>query len=388
MMILQIVQPLYGGVDPQPHLGQNPNVSSSPFLVNGVHALPVYGATPFQEQPVTAYGGSHFQGGPYEHPSQLYVEPYHGPIPVPKVSGHVFRARGRGKGRVQQKRAVAPGQDPKLGASSFSQTQLLPSQAPAPVLPPPKAVICELCKVECNTLEIFQQHANGKKHQKKLKAFGELQNLNRRVPSVQMPTVELKTEVVPQPVRAEGSEIQQFQQEALPSQEINGEGTKVAGEKRKAGEVEPSEEPDKKMRVDGSENPRRGLKNKLKSVKSKKKKTKTSKGLVQAPKPKEVAPLVCELCNVKCESVVVFQSHLAGKKHISKAKSFLQGQATFGPAIQAVDPSASSFIGFQHANQGFSVSAQNVYTSSAQGDIMRIGETEGVTATTSLLANS
>lgn len=402
-MSLQIVPSVYGGVgmmdgtvprgDPQPHLGSNPNVSSSPFLVNGGHALPMYTATPFQDQTVTAYGGLHFQGGPYQHPSQSYAEPYHGPTHTPKVPGPVSRARGHAKGRVQQKHAVAPAQDPKLGAPSFSQTQLLPLKAPAPVLPPPKGVTCELCKVECNTLEVLQQHVNGKKHMKKLKVFEELQNLSKKVLSVQpeqAPTTELKPELVSQPDRVEGSRSQQLHQEAPPSQEINTESTKVAGEKRKAEEVEPSEESGKMMRVDGPENSRRGPKHKLKGSKGKKKKTKPSKGLVQASKPKEVTPLVCELCDVKCESVVVFQSHLAGKKHRLKAKCFLQGQETFGleqrPVIQAVDQNnagASTFVSFQLVDQGFGVAAvQNGNVNSGHGstlgDNTRSSEVEAI----------
>lgn len=388
-MILQIVQPLYGGVgfmdgnvprgDPQTHLGPNLNVSSGPFRVDGReggHSLPmtVSAAIPFQDHSATAYGGIHLQGMPCQLPSQSYGEPRHGSRP--KVSIRTYRGRGRGKGCVQRKRAVAPAQDPKLlfqgkseiqgaaslpmvqsGASSFGQT-LLPLQAPAQpasVLPSPKVVSCELCKVECNTVEVLQQHMNGKKHKKKLKIFEELQNLNKKVIGGQsdpMPTVELKSEDVSQPDRVEGSGNEQLQQEVLPSQEIK-EESEVAGEKRKVEEVEPPQESAKKMRVDRSER----FKHKLRGGKSSRKMRPSdrSKSLVQPPKPKEVTPLVCELCNAKCESLVVFQSHLAGKKHKSKAKRFMS-QEIFGPELlQTQRPAAMQGFGTYQA-----AAAQNV----------------------------
>ncbi|KAH6823575.1 putative endonuclease or glycosyl hydrolase with C2H2-type zinc finger domain-containing protein [Perilla frutescens var. hirtella] len=375
-----IVQPLYGGVgimngtvpggDAHIHLGPKLNVSSYPFRVDGHggggHAQPMNAATPFQDQTIIAHGGLHIQGGPSQLLSQSYGETHH--IPRPKVSGRKNRARGRGKGCAQSKRATAPDVDRKL----FTQGK---SAELASVLPPPKVVSCELCKVECNTLEILQQHMNGKKHKKKLKVFEELQNINERVicrRTEQTSTIELKSEVLPQPDRVEGSGTQQLQPEVLPSQEIN-EESKVAGEKRKVEEVEPPEESAKKMRVDHAEHTGHVLKRKLRGGKSNRKKRTSdrAKRLVQPPEPKQVAPLVCELCNVKCESLVVFQSHLVGKKHKSKAKRFL-GQDTFGqvvqrPEMQAVNQNsadASTSIGFGAYGVA---SAQNIMITGGQG---------------------
>lgn len=361
--------------DAQIHLRPNLNVSSYPFHVSGRGrgcALPMNAAIPFQDQTVIAHGGFHIQGGPSQLPSQSFGETHHGP--GPKLSGRTYRVRGRGRGRgkgcVLRKHAAAPARDLQgksdiqgasqpmavSGASSSCQN-LVSLRGPAQttsVLPPPKAVSCEICKVECNTLEILQQHVNGKKHKKKLKVMEELQNLNKRVISgqtEQTSTVELKAEEVvsqPDPV------------EVLPSSEIN-EESKVTGEKRKVEEVEPPppQESAKKTRVGPTKRKLRGGKSNRKM-----RPCDRSKSSVQPPKPKEVAPasLVCELCDVKCEAVVVFQSHLAGKKHKSKAKRFM-GQQTFGqehlqlqrPAMQAADQNngdASSLNGFRLYEQG------------------------------------
>ena len=42
---------------------------------------------------------------------------------------------------------------------------------------------------------------------------------------------------------------------------------------------------------------------------------KGSRRPVEPPKKKQVVPLICELCNVKCDSQIVFNSHLLRKKH-------------------------------------------------------------------------
>ncbi|KAG6400485.1 hypothetical protein SASPL_137322 [Salvia splendens] len=334
----KIAQPLYGSVgymdgmvprgDPQTQPDPKLNVSSYVFGVDGYaggHSLPMNATTPYQDHSATAYGGIHLQGGPFQLLPQPSGEPHYGHRA--NVSGRTNHGRGRGKGSVQRKHAGAASLP---SASSVAQTQPLQGSAQlVSVSPSPKVVSCELCKIECNTLEVLQQHLIGKKHKKKLKVFEELQSLNKKVTSGQadqVPAIQSNSEAeaVSMPNLVEGSGKQQPQQEVLPSQESN-EESKAAGEKRKVEEVEHPEESAKKVKVDGSERVGRGVKHKLRGGKSNRMMRPSArlKNLVQPPKPKEVTPLVCELCNAKCESLVVFQSHLAGKKHKSKAKRFM-----------------------------------------------------------------
>ncbi|KAL1540091.1 hypothetical protein AAHA92_24500 [Salvia divinorum] len=360
-----IVQPLYGNVgfmdgmvprgDPQTQHDPKLNASSCVFGVDGYsggHSLPMNATTPYHDHSTTAYGGIHLQGGPCQLPPQSSGEPRYGHRP--NISGRTNRGRGRGKGSVQQKHAGAASLPMvQSGASSVAQTQSL--QGPAQLVSvstSPKVVSCELCKIECNTLEVLQQHLNGKKHKKKLKVFEELQNLNKKVTSGQADqaiAIDSNSEAVSMPDLVEGSGKQQPQQEVLPSQESN-EESKAAGEKRKVEEAEHPEESAKKMRIDGRERVGRGLKHKLRSNRVMKSSAR-SKSLVQPPKPKEVAHLVCELCNAKCESLVVFQSHLAGKKHKSKAKHFMS-QERFGQEFsQAQGPATmQGFSAYQVAS--------------------------------------
>ncbi|KAK4397438.1 hypothetical protein Sango_1580400 [Sesamum angolense] len=297
--------------------------------------------------------------------------------PQPNVRGRSYRVRCRGRGHVIHKHVATRGQERTTsteGGSHIQGESLPPMAEPyvssfgpisttihgqthiMPALPPPRLAWCELCRVDCNTLDILEQHKNGKKHKKKLKVFEELQNLNSRVIGKQMEQTsssQLKPEVPPQADQIKQFE-KQIQQESLPSQAIN-EESKVAVENRELEEAKPTEEIGKKV-IDHSEGLTRGLKRKMRGGKvgRRMKPCDQPKRTVEPPKPKEVIPLVCELCNVKCESLIVFQSHLAGKKHKSKAKRFLGQEETLGqevlPALRPAnqDSNASTFVAFHH----------------------------------------
>ncbi|MCD7468369.1 hypothetical protein HAX54_006457 [Datura stramonium] len=214
---------------------------------------------------------------------------------------------------------------------------------------------CELCGIECNTPEVLEQHKNGKKHKKNLKAKEERQKLNKQMDGAhghQTTNSEFKPRVSYQPA-VEGSEQlplghlpseivtedRQLQpQEKIPPRAVIEEDGSITG-KEKVGETAP---------VDHVQGLGRGVKRSLKGGRGGKlmKAQNGSKKPAVPPKPQKMVPLICELCNVKCESVVVFQSHLAGKKHLSNVKDFQGQQAMVGqaalqalyPALQALYP--------------------------------------------------
>ncbi|XP_031091654.1 uncharacterized protein LOC115996532 [Ipomoea triloba] len=233
--------------------------------------------------------------------------------------GRIFRGAGRGR----------RGQVP---------------QPPAPVWPP-RMAWCELCRVECNTPEILEQHKNGKKHKKNVKVQEELQRVMAAGHNVQSSS-QVQPEVAYQPKATEGSELppegtlsvetvngrsEQQPQENLPSQAL--------GEENKA---EP-EHPKPESTRDSGESQGRGPKRKISGGPGGRggKKLRSHDGRrkpAEPPKPKQI-PLICELCNVTCESQVVFQSHLQGKKHLSNRKRFEESQAVLGQvATQALYP--------------------------------------------------
>ncbi|KAI3495059.1 hypothetical protein L1887_37190 [Cichorium endivia] len=75
--------------------------------------------------------------------------------------GSSFQGRGRGKGRG--------------GKLTIGE-------------PKPRAMAwCELCRVDCNTLEVLENHRNGKKHKKNLKIQEDLQKLAAKTQESQIP---------------------------------------------------------------------------------------------------------------------------------------------------------------------------------------------------------
>ncbi|XP_074564552.1 uncharacterized protein LOC141821086 [Curcuma longa] len=53
-------------------------------------------------------------------------------------------------------------------------------------------------------------------------------------------------------------------------------------------------------------------------------------------------PIVCTVCNVRCDTLAVFECHLSGKKHISKIKRSQGHNTVFGPITVDIPPSQST----------------------------------------------
>ena len=234
---------------------------------------------------------------------------------------------------------------PPPSASVSGQAQLpVVAQVPgAPFWPPPRMAWCELCRVDCNTLEILEQHKNGKRHKKNLQVHEELQKLNKVITgqqNVQMPNSELKQETVQQ------EKVEEFENQT-PSENLNSETVsddnikETEQQKEAVGNsevlaIETEGKPQDHFAARGH-----GLKRKMRGGRGGKymRTHEGSRRLVEPPKPKQVVPLVCELCNVKCDSQIVFNSHLTGKKHQGNLKRFHGHRALYGEVgLQALYP--------------------------------------------------
>lgn len=211
-------------------------------------------------------------GGPgYMHP-QLGQSSYRGGGGGGRRGGRPSFRGGRGRGRGGAK-------------------------PPGPVWPP-RMAWCELCRVDCNTLEILEQHKNGKRHKKNLQVFEELQKINNKlIVSMQNPQMS-----IPQTNPETSSEGNPLPSQNCPPQPVT---TENKGE------------------------------NVLKRGRGAKKNTRGGKRM-RTSEPKVVKHIICELCNIKCESQVVFESHLAGKKHLSQLKKVHGRGPVYG--LQAIYP--------------------------------------------------
>ncbi|KAE9622064.1 hypothetical protein Lal_00032752 [Lupinus albus] len=226
--------------------------------------------------------------------------------------------RGRGRGRVGDGRhfpsneAEAPAAEGTsvVQPESFASGQVSlpdPTQAPAAKLQPPLAKLwCEICKAECNSPEMLQQHINGKRHKKNLLVHEELQRrkaVNGQLGG-QISTSETNLTIQPENVQESKTDNPNDETE-LPN--IVGGTSEVLAEA-------PMGEPDNNSAGQG----RGGFKNKRRGRGSKY--MRSNDGSRIPVEPKQAISFICELCNVKCESQVVYNSHMIGKKHMSNFK--------------------------------------------------------------------
>ncbi|XP_022770238.1 uncharacterized protein LOC111313764 isoform X2 [Durio zibethinus] len=320
---------------------------------------------PQYQQMQTAYrggrrGGRPFRGGSRGHVGNRGLRPDGTAPPRNRGHGHSGSRHFASNGVTSSfSNSVL---DPSSAAAVMPPSALVPGQSTvaaqvpaAPLLPPPRMAWCELCRVDCNRPEILEQHKNGKRHKKNLQAHEEMQKLNKVITGQQSVQVPNSGSEVVKLKKVEASEEKQ-QQETSPSLAATNDNKKET-EKQKdivnKSEVSTTDPVEAKMKLkDPSEARGRGFKRKMRGGRGSKymKCNEGPRRPVEPPKPKGGIPFMCELCNVKCESQVVFNSHLAGKKHVANLKRFHGHQALYGEAgLQALYPpnfnaSSSSFI--------------------------------------------
>ncbi|KAK9148251.1 hypothetical protein Scep_007008 [Stephania cephalantha] len=277
--------------------------------------------------------------------------------------------------------------DPQHSASVLSSTVAL-LQAPVTSATPiqkaastrqPQKAWCELCKVDCNSLEVLELHKNGKKHKKNLKRLEEAQIVKNpmtmpipttvpvhtsiaaatpaSVPSI-MPMLEVQNQVESQtelgsegkmqPENIEGGKGNTSVVSENASAEVGGCENKVEGERQndnnlaekpEAANAEHVQVSAKKRMFDRLNARRHGGKQNMRGGRGGKRLRTSERQNGAAEPPKEVTPITCDLCNVKCDTQAVFDSHLAGKKHHSKLKRLHDHNAVHGAlGLQALYP--------------------------------------------------
>ncbi|XP_071705762.1 uncharacterized protein [Rutidosis leptorrhynchoides] len=271
---------------------QDPNIDSVNAGYLGINpAMMHYGQGHFQ----SPGGHSPYRGGGRGNTSSR--------PPNTSRSGPTFRGRGRGRGSGRGGRRAPP----FVASSSHPE-----SSAQANAQQPPRIAWCELCRVDCTSMEILQQHNNGKKHQKNLQKLEAMK-------TVYQPVVD---KVI----------------EEKPSSDI---GKNEPDKQAILGAIDNKPETDKNENQNQNQNQETKPRMKRKMKGGARGGARGAKRLKpKAPrKPKIVIPLMCDLCNVKCDTQEVFNRHVGGKKHMAKLKRFEGHQAMYGPtAVQALYP--------------------------------------------------
>ncbi|ONK73768.1 uncharacterized protein A4U43_C04F35170 [Asparagus officinalis] len=232
---------------------------------------------------------------------------------------------------------------------------------------------CDICRVDCNSWDILEQHKNGKKHKKTLLRLAEFERQQKLYPELQaepMPVAMLPNAVTDKAaevvsvapenimiaaastvVESEVTHTPSVAQVDDTSKTFNPEESKpiqqgLELEVQAAGQEQVTEGSRGPLRSDGHsqfDTRRGGMKRKSnKSGRGGKRLKSFEPARARAPQRQKDRPRFCTICNVLCESLVVFDAHVAGKKHLSKLKRF-QGQGTvFGPITIYIPPNQPS----------------------------------------------
>ncbi|XP_058086824.1 uncharacterized protein LOC131233948 [Magnolia sinica] len=250
-----------------------------------------------------------------------------------------FRGRGRGRGggrRFPQSAHEVPPPYPGHAQEVLSPypehapvyepapaTVPVPTPAPAqaqapPRRPPPTVIFCELCRVDCNSMEIFEKHKVGKRHKKNMQKLEELENQKKLAIEAES---QPKTVVQPENIQqvAEENKVPApgnvTVADTVDENKAEGEQQIQTAEQSEAPKAESTEASAKKRKRDNSKK-KTPIKRKTKFVQDGRR---MRPEVVRPEAPREL-PVHCALCNVTCDTMAVFQCHLAGKKHASRIK--------------------------------------------------------------------
>ncbi|KAM7256830.1 hypothetical protein ACFE04_012571 [Oxalis oulophora] len=243
-------------------------------------------------------------------------------------------SRGGGRGNFGNKRPGSGGSGQPSGGQGRNKAKGVAKPKVAssmgnigPNQQPGGGFRCEICDVECNSLEILENHKNGKKHQKlllKIEAENKFPKPSTESQNMEQPTIG------PNPKE---NCLSETTQEA----EKGNQDEKESHEAEKDQQQQNSIAGPTGLTVGNGE---RGVKRKMPTGGKKIKTPNPSRRKIEpARQPKVVIPVVCDLCNVKCDTREVFEKHLAGKKHIGKLKRFEGHQNMYGPmGLQVLYP--------------------------------------------------
>ncbi|XP_038982495.1 AT-rich interactive domain-containing protein 1A-like [Phoenix dactylifera] len=408
-------------------------------------------------------GGGRRGGGPFRGGGGGRGNFGHHPPRQDAGAAAPFRGRGRGRGQLgragsrrfhqsapdsQQPNAApapapAPGIEPTTPVPDIEQAPSQASALAAAGMLPRHSLLpiawCDICRVDCNSLEILEQHKNGKRHKKTVQRIQEIQAQQKLMAELQA-NVALKPEIALQKAKEnKADQVVELNEssdqvdeakkasaasENIPSAVLSNQAGEVknstasdlsnqAGEVNKAfsvsegmtaadfsdqaieankgsassenlpvatvtmehqvefemqsqnadGQSEPAKEGEAGTMTalsdaSHSEAPqmeghvrrpwmgghdrydrRRGPKRKMMRFGRGGKRLRSFEPVRSKPPERlKERPRVCTLCNVMCDTLAVFESHLSGKKHLSRIKRF-QGQDTvYGPISVYIPP--------------------------------------------------
>lgn len=249
--------------------------------------------------------------------------------PVREYAGHSLSYMELGNPSISQvRKSGSSGTVRKMrpsgkGFSALRATKkninMKPSKQPEPVVSGPGGPgWCSVCRVDCNTKDVLEQHYRGRKHKKQLdkrEANLTVQNSNERnmeqlTSGKQESNLKEVNKTVTQFPSVNGLIENKENQNG-----IFGIKTEADQQQNMTGNLQ---HPDNIKKSGGEVSDSNTLKRKLKGKAADDIDTKRQRLLKAGTAVTEVK--VCTLCNAVCNSQIVFDSHLSGKKHVAQLK--------------------------------------------------------------------
>ncbi|KAI6707356.1 hypothetical protein NL676_010318 [Syzygium grande] len=286
------------------------------------------------------YGGGNqpFRGSNYGHFAH-----HHASLGGPTINGRVHKHRWHKGSRKINKGTKSSNNDgkPSVDAQAVEATAACLASDNAVFKAPTqggKAAWCELCRVECTSLEILEQHKNGKRHKKNMQRAEQLKNAAKKL--------EAPSQNHQDPGAAPGPDSSQLcnnapQGDLLAKIDGNSSGAITDMQINTVVQADNPTESSQNLHVQNQvENRKSGKKRKIKGGREgKRQKLEATAHSVKPPQSKAVGRIVCDLCNVRCDTREVFDRHLSGKKHIARCIRFEGHRAQYGPlGLQALYP--------------------------------------------------
>eukprot|EP00268_Persea_americana_P058342 TRINITY_DN7050_c0_g1_i2.p1 TRINITY_DN7050_c0_g1~~TRINITY_DN7050_c0_g1_i2.p1 ORF type:complete len:403 (-),score=89.01 TRINITY_DN7050_c0_g1_i2:501-1709(-) len=217
------------------------------------------------------------------------------------------------------------GQSPALFPGPASKPAKAPRQ-------PPQVLWCEICRVECNSLEILERHNSGKRHKKTLQRYEEIQK-HKKLESQSQAMATNQAENVRGGEEIKAATDNGPPKDSAPADVLAGASTDVnktepdlqnqVAEQSEMAKVDTNEAPIRKRQMDRFDNQRHPAKRgKMTKFGRGGKRPRPSEPVRRSESPKEQPTRYCALCNIMCDTQAVFECHLQGKKHQSRAQRF------------------------------------------------------------------
>lgn len=230
-----------------------------------------------------------------------------------------------------------------------------------------KAAWCELCRVECTSIDILEQHKNGKRHKKNMQRAEQLKNTANNL--------EAPSQNHQDPGAGPGPDSSQLCNNALQGDVLakidgNSGGAITDVQINTVGQADNQTGSSQNLHLQSQVETRKsGKKRKIKGGGEweRQKKLEATAQPNKPPQSKVVGPIVCDLCNIRCDTREVFDRHLSGKKHLARRIRFEGHRAQYGSlglqALYPPNPAATPLV--SHPQSGLEPQTLNAVPSAA-----------------------